>query len=104
VPMGRETVNGLDAEKFKITYKEGDNSLVAYQYLAEGGTIPVRVESADGGWVVDYKNIRKGPQPESLFEEPANLKKMMMPSVGDLKALSQSYKETYEREKESGDE
>ncbi len=77
VPLGKEMVDGLLADKFKIAYAEG----IMYQWLTDSG-FPVKMEAADGSWSIQYKNISFGPQPPSLFEVPAGFEKASMPSFG----------------------
>ncbi len=74
--MGRETVGGVDCEKFGI---KGDGELFYYFNARDG--LPVRMRSADGKIQIDWKNAKKGPQPASLFELPAGLKKFALPSL-----------------------
>lgn len=83
VSMGKETVNGQDTEKFKVTYLENGKTVSAYQWLKDQ-TIPVRIEAVDGSWSMDYKNLKIGAQPADLFEPPAGYAKMGMP---DLKSI-----------------
>jgi hypothetical protein len=82
--MGKENVNGQDAEKFQVSYTENGRAETIYQWIAGGSSLPVRVASADGTWQVDYLNIRAGDQPDSLFEVPPGLQKMSIPSMAGL--------------------
>jgi hypothetical protein len=40
------------------------------------------MQSEDGQWTVDYKNINFGAQDPSLFEVPEGCQKMQMPMMG----------------------
>lgn len=83
VAMGTEDVDGQPAEKFKVTYREKNETASAYQWL-RGGQIPVKVEAVDGSWGMEYKNLKTGPQPAELFEVPADYEKFSMPGLGDM--------------------
>ena len=43
---------------------------------------PVKTAAADGSWTVEYKNIDRGSQADSLFEVPAGFQKTAMPGMG----------------------
>jgi hypothetical protein len=75
--LGEDLAAGVQAEKFKVTYRNG----VMYQWLLDSG-FPVKMESDDGGWSVEYRNISFGPQPDSLFEVPAGFQKVFLPFTG----------------------
>ncbi|MFH1458081.1 MAG: DUF4412 domain-containing protein [Candidatus Omnitrophota bacterium] len=76
-PLGREAVDGIQADKFKVTSREE----AMYQWLTDSG-FPVKMEAVDGSWSVQYKNISFGPQPDSLFEVPDGFEKASMTSFG----------------------
>ncbi|KPK97526.1 MAG: hypothetical protein AMJ95_08645 [Omnitrophica WOR_2 bacterium SM23_72] len=76
VPLGREVVDGIQTDKFKIISREG----IIYQWLTDSG-FPLKTEAADGSWSVQYKNISFGPQPDTLFELPAGYEKASIPSL-----------------------
>lgn len=84
--MGKENVNGRDAEKFKVSYTQDGRTETVYQWIDDEAGLPVRVAAGDGSWQVDYLNVRIGPQPAGLFEVPAEFRKMPMPSMADLMA------------------
>ncbi len=81
--LGKETVEGQSAEKFKVTYTESGKKESVYQWLVNG-IVPVKIEAVDGSWSVVYKNLKIGKQPADLFEPPAGYEKMSMPSMGDM--------------------
>ncbi|MEA3493968.1 MAG: DUF4412 domain-containing protein [Candidatus Margulisiibacteriota bacterium] len=78
--VGSGKVNGVMCDKYKITYKSGGKSETVYQWLSKD-MIPVRTKTADGSWMVEYKNIKRGKQPASVFELPAGYKKFKMPKI-----------------------
>lgn len=83
-PMGKESMNGRDSEKFKVSYTEGGRTEAIYQWIASDVSLPVRVAAVDGSWQVDYLNVHAGEQPAALFEVPAGLQKMSIPSMAGL--------------------
>jgi hypothetical protein len=73
-PLGREMVDGVDCEKFRV---KGDEELFFFVTAKDGH--PVRMVSADGKLRIDWKNVKTGPQPASLFELPAGATKFGLP-------------------------
>jgi len=84
--IGAETVDGKPAKKFKVTYAEGGRQDSMYQWMADGIPIPVKMESLDGSWSVEYRNVYVGPQPAVIFEVPPSYQKMAMPNMNDMMA------------------
>ncbi len=83
-PLGKDAVNGRMADKYKVTYKIEGNKNEMFQWIESGSSLPVKSAAVDGSWSVEYRNIKTGPQPDSLFEIPADYKKfsMNMPDMG----------------------
>jgi hypothetical protein len=74
--IGADTVNGYAAKKFEVTVKKGNKTeTITQSFSAEYG-FPVKVAGVD--WTVEYKNIKKGAVPDSVFDLPAGLTKDMM--------------------------
>ena len=80
VSLGTETVGGQPAEKFRVTYTVGGMTQTAFQWMGRQG-IPLKVAATDGAWSVEYRNVRVGPQPDSLFEIPPGYQKFSVPSM-----------------------
>jgi hypothetical protein len=78
VSLGKEKINGMAAEKFKVTYMQNKNRLSMYQWLVDSG-FPVKTEAVDGSWSVEYQNLSFQANPDSLFEVPAGYQKASMP-------------------------
>lgn len=77
--ISNETIDGHPTKKYLITYKDGNKKGQVYQWLATDINFPVKTASIDGSWVQEYKNIKMGSQPNSLFEIPAGYTKIQMP-------------------------
>jgi hypothetical protein len=69
---GTETINGYSAKKFQVTVKgpKGKPETVTQWFSAEY-SFPVKL--AGEKWSVEYKNIKKGGVPDSMFELPKGL-------------------------------
>jgi outer membrane lipoprotein-sorting protein len=79
--LGTETVNGHPTKKYLVTYKEGTQTLQAYQWMATDINFPVKTADLNNKWVQEYKNIKMSAQSDNLFEIPAGYKKMQMPAM-----------------------
>jgi outer membrane lipoprotein-sorting protein len=77
--VGAETIDGHPAKKYLITYKSDNAQEQVYQWMATDINFPVKTAAVDGSWTQEYKNIKFGSQPGSLFEVPAGYKKFQMP-------------------------
>jgi hypothetical protein len=92
-PIGRETVNGVATTKYAIdeTVPEG-HATGAMWISAEG--IPMRLagkfaqqngKTSDVHW--ELKDVKIGPQPDTLFEAPAGYSKLPPEAVAPLLGL-----------------
>lgn len=75
--VGKETINGVACTKYKAT--DGEN--VSLFWISETTRHPVRIAAADGSYQVDWKNVKVGKPDASLFEPPADCKKMAVPGM-----------------------
>ena len=78
--LGKETIDGHPTEKYLITYKLIDSTQQVYQWWATDINFPVRTEAVNGEWRQEYRNLKMGKQPDSLFVVPAGYKKFDMPA------------------------
>lgn len=85
-PLGKDTVDGKTADKYKVTYEIEGIKNEMLQWTESGSNLPLKSAALDGSWSVEYRNIKTGPQPDSLFEVPSDYKKfsMDMPDMGDM--------------------
>lgn len=72
--VGTETINGIKADKYKVTYNAGGKSNSILQWISSRLSMPVKTSSVDGKWSMELRNIKFGPQSESLFEIPKGYK------------------------------
>ena len=73
--LGKDTVAGLACKKYEITEK----SEKIYFWISGKAPFPVKIESKNSS--MEYKNIKEGNVPNSLFEIPPGYKKMSMPMM-----------------------
>jgi hypothetical protein len=83
--VGRETIDGHPTIKYLITYKIDKEKSMVYQWMATDIQFPVKTAAVDGSWVQEFRNIRKGSQPDSLFEVPRGYQKMQLPKIPGMK-------------------
>ena len=85
-PLGKDTVDGKTADKYKVTYEIEGTKNEMFQWTESGSSLPLKSAALDGSWSVEYRNIKTGPQPDSLFELPPDYKKfsMDMPDIGNM--------------------
>ncbi len=84
--IGKEDVDGRMTDKYRIVYTAADIKTAVFQWFAPDIGIPVKAAAEDGSWTMEYKNIKTGSQPDSLFEIPADYSKMSMemPSMDNM--------------------
>jgi len=78
--LGKETIDGKPAEKYKVVYTQNGKKETIYQWIAAGLQMPLKIAAADNSWAMEYKNIQTAKQPDSLFEIPAGYQKFVMPT------------------------
>ncbi len=79
--VGRETIDGHPTIKYLITYKADRKEDQVYQWLATDINFPVKTSAVDGSWTQEFRNIKMGSQPASLFELPSGYQKIQMPQL-----------------------
>jgi hypothetical protein len=80
--LGREKVNGIDCDKYEVTYtlKETGKRETIYQWVSRD-KMPIKTAAKDGSWSTEIKSFKKGRQPANLFEIPAGYKKQVVPAM-----------------------
>lgn len=77
--VGPETVNGYETEKYETTVKAGGQSVKSFVWVAKKFGVPIKMLSQDGKFTMEYRNIKEGGVPDSVFEIPQGYQKMTMP-------------------------
>lgn len=76
--IGKGQANGYDCKLIQYTFKNPQYGIVV-NWMAPKLNMPVRVEVKNKSGVkimtIDYTNIKRGAQPDSLFEIPAGYTK-----------------------------
>ncbi len=89
-PLGADTVDGKAVEKYRIRYTSNGAEAVMLQWIDPKTKIPLKTASEDGKWIMEYKNLIIGPQPEDLFNVPAGYKKFAMPDMKEMMRAAQA--------------
>jgi hypothetical protein len=81
--VGAESIDGHPTKKYEVTVKQGNKSDTYHQWFATDIRFPVKIANVNGKWSVEYKNIKKGPPADSVFNLPAGaiLDTMSVPDV-----------------------
>ena len=79
--VGSETIDGHPCTKYEVTVKVDDKTMNTYQWMATDINFPIKTAAVDGSWSMEYKDIKLGSQPDSLFELPTGYQKMSIPSM-----------------------
>ena len=84
--VGQEMVDGKMASKYQVVYSLSGKKETMFQWFVSGFKMPVKSAAVDNSWIMEYKNIKTGKQPDSLFEVPAGYEKFstQMPTMKDI--------------------
>jgi hypothetical protein len=78
--VGKETVNGYEAEKYEVTAPGGLGPERQTIWMAIKLGVAVKLVSREKNFSMEYRSIREGPQPERLFNLPPGYKKLSAPA------------------------
>lgn len=86
--VGKETVGGKRTDKYRIVYTAADKKETIFQWITADSGLPIKSAAVDGRWTIEYKNLKTGKQPDSLFEIPTGYQKFSLgvPVVPETKA------------------
>jgi hypothetical protein len=70
--VGQEDVEGFVCDKVVVRYSKGDETCEMIFWVSRKLGVPLRSEAPDLGWKTEVQKIQLGPQPDSLFEIPAD--------------------------------
>lgn len=77
--VGRESMHGVTADKYRVAAQDAQGQRVqGHLWVSHPHRIVVRMDlSSEGGRVVmELRDLVVGPQPDALFEPPANYKRL----------------------------
>jgi hypothetical protein len=84
--IGQEKIDGKMTNKYQVVYTQNKKKVTILQWIAAGLQMPVKTAAVDNSWTMEYKNIKRTKQPDSLFEVPADYQKFsyQKPSMKDI--------------------
>jgi len=74
--VGKDNIGGKTTSKYRVVYESGEKKETVYIWILEGLDIPVKTESADGSWKIEYKNILINKVSPKLFDIPSSYQKL----------------------------
>ena len=78
--IGTETISGRTTERWDVVVTQGGKIVRQLAIWVDPKiAIPIRQEVHPMDMAIELRNIKEGPQPNSLFEVPAGFQKMEMP-------------------------
>jgi outer membrane lipoprotein-sorting protein len=85
--VANETVEGHPAKKYHVTViMDGKKEASGFLWEAtDMNNFPVKHQTEDGEITTVWKNVKRGGVSDSLFELPAEYKKMSMPRMGGFR-------------------
>lgn len=81
--LGKETVNGYEAEKYEFTVRTAGGPERQTVWLAAKLSAPVKMISRERNFAIEYKNIKEEVQADRLFNLPPGFKKLDPSGFGD---------------------
>ncbi len=78
--LGSEMVNGRMCDKWEFTPKAGTQGVARTVWIDKSSHIPIKTLMADGT-LIEFRNLKEGPQAASLFQIPAGYQKMDMSNM-----------------------
>lgn len=81
--VGKETVNGYEAEKYEFTVRTGGGPERQTVWLAVKLGAPVKMLSKERNFSIEYKGIKEEAQADRLFNLPPGLRKLDPSGFGD---------------------
>ena len=74
--VGKETVNGYEAEKYEVTLRRGSAPERQTVWLATKLGAPIKMVSRERNFSIEYKGIKEEVQADRLFNLPPGFKKL----------------------------
>lgn len=77
--LGTEVIDGHPTTKYLVICNIDNKRQEFYQWFADNIKLPLKIEAQDGSWLQEFKNVKTGKIPDSVFEIPAGYKKLEIP-------------------------
>ena len=78
--LGTESIQGYPCDKTQVVYKDPAMGTMT-MWFSPKLAVALRMEYPNNSMTIEYRNIKEGPQPDSLFTIPAGYKKMVIPGM-----------------------
>ena len=75
-----ETVNGYQADKFETAFKTNGGVTKHFMWVAKKLGMPIKILSLDNSFSREYRDIKEGELPDTLFSPPAGYQKLSLPA------------------------
>ena len=86
--LGKEKINGYSCDKYEVIYNDKTMGKMI-QWISPKLNIPLKMagEGPHGDFTLEYKNIKEGGVPDSMFQVPPGYQKMQMPSMPNMPGM-----------------
>jgi hypothetical protein len=81
--VGHDLVAGYETDKYQITVPGDRRSEIQDYWVAKKLGVPIKMESRERHFSLEYKDIKEGKVPDSLFELPVGSYKTTTPESFD---------------------
>jgi len=81
--VGHDQVAGYEADKYQVTVPSDRRCEIQNFWVAKKLGVPVKMECRERHFSLEYKDIKEGKVPESLFELPVGYRKTTTPEGFD---------------------
>jgi hypothetical protein len=72
--IGTEVLDGHPTTLYQVTVRRGNRTDVYYQWLATDIRFPLKLARKDGGWTIEYRNVKLRKVTDYLFQLPMNFR------------------------------
>jgi outer membrane lipoprotein-sorting protein len=79
IHLGTETVNGYLSDKYETSVKNNGGFIKHTMWVSKKLGVPIKITSPEGSFSMDYRDIKEGGVPDSVFEAPLGYQKMTKP-------------------------
>jgi hypothetical protein len=77
--LGADAVNGYDCDKYQFDTVLNGKSVKQYVWIAKQLKMAIKSQTEDGSMTMEYRDIKVGAVPDSVFDIPQGYQKMDMP-------------------------
>lgn len=81
--INTELVDGKMTSKYQVLYNVAGQQQMLYQWIDIGLSMAIKSQAFDGSWSMEFKNVKKGKQPDALFEIPEGYKELSYDTLSE---------------------